>query len=196
MILLQAQAQNILEYDDYKQIQGIGNSEILHNTKLALFCSVKTPGDIILKTFDYARYLRQQDIAVISGFHSPMEQECLRILLKGKQSIIICPARSLTKMRIAKEWRKPLDGGRLLVVSCFDEKQNRVTAKTAIIRNEFVADISDAVFFAYAVENGKIEQLCKKITKKGKLVYTLNSPETQNLICLGAKHFSGDWPIK
>ena len=84
MILLQAQAQNILEYDDYKQIQCIGNPEILHNTKLALFCSVKTPGDIILKTFDYARYLRQQDITVISGFHSPMEQECLRHISIGR----------------------------------------------------------------------------------------------------------------
>ncbi|MCK5604406.1 DNA-binding protein [Candidatus Pacearchaeota archaeon] len=173
-----------------------GNKALLENKLLGVFCSIKTPGEIILKTYDFAKLLRDKDMTVISGFHSPMEQECLRVLLKGKQPIIICPARSLTKMRIAKEWRKPLDEGRLLVVSCFDEKQNRVTAKTAIIRNEFVADISDAVFFAYAVENGKIEQLCKKITKKGKLVYTLISPETQNLICLGAKHFSGDWPIK
>lgn len=190
MILLQAQTQNILEYDDYKQIQCIGNSEILYNTKLALFCSIKCPGDLILKTYDLAKSLRDKGTTVISGFHSPMEQECLRILLKGKQPIIICPARSITKMRIAKEWRKPLDEGRLLVVSCFDEKQNRVTAKTAIIRNEFAADISDTAFFAYAVENGKTEQLCKKITKKGKPVYTFNSPETQNLIRLGAKHFN------
>jgi len=32
---------------------------------------------------------------VISGFHTPAEKECLRILLRGAQPIIICPARSI-----------------------------------------------------------------------------------------------------
>lgn len=179
-----------IQYELYDSVKSIGNSNLIRNTKLALFCSVKCPGDLILKTYDLAKSLRDEGTTVISGFHSPMEQECLRILLKGKQPIVICPARNVSKMRIPKEWRKPLDEGRLFVASCFDETQNRVTAKTAIIRNEFVADISEAVFFTYAVENGKTEQLCKKIAKNGKLVYTFNSPETQNLIRLGAKHFN------
>ncbi len=179
-----------IQYELYDSVKSIGNPNLIRNPKFSLFCSIKCPGDLILKTYDLAKSLRDGGTTVISGFHSPMEQECLRILLKGRQPIIVCPARSIDKMRIPKEWQKPLDKERLLIVSPFDEKQNRTTAQTAVLRNEFVADISDAVFFTYAVENGKTEQLCKKITKNGKLVYTFNRPETQNLIQLGAKHFN------
>lgn len=64
--------------------------------KLALFCSNKCPGEIIIKTYDFMRTLMDvNDIAVISGFHSPMEQECLNILLNGDVPVIICPARSI-----------------------------------------------------------------------------------------------------
>jgi len=73
---------------------------LLKKTKLALFCSKKCPGQKILKAFDFARNLRDGQKTVISGFHSPIEKECLRILLRGKQPIIICPARSLEKMRV------------------------------------------------------------------------------------------------
>ena len=55
--------------------------------------------------------LRVSDITVISGFHSPMERECLNILLRGKQSVIICPARSIEGMRIKSEYKKPLEEG-------------------------------------------------------------------------------------
>jgi len=31
-----------------------------------------------------ARRMRDEGVTVISGFHSPIEKECLRILLRGK----------------------------------------------------------------------------------------------------------------
>jgi hypothetical protein len=34
-----------------------------------------------LKTYDLARDLRDADVPVIGGFHTPMEKECLRLLL-------------------------------------------------------------------------------------------------------------------
>ena len=68
-----------------ESIQTIGNQEILCEKKLALFCSIKCPGEIILKTYDLARHLRDTGVTVISGFHSPMEKECLRILLRGEE---------------------------------------------------------------------------------------------------------------
>jgi len=75
---------NLLE--SVVSLQEIGNRAILNKEKLALFCSVKCLGDIILKTYDLAKILRDKGIVVISGFRSPMEKECLRIKDSGEHS--------------------------------------------------------------------------------------------------------------
>jgi len=168
----------------------IGNQKIIKEKTLGLFCSIRCPGDIILKTYDLAKKLRDKGVTIVSGFHSPMEGECLRILLCGKQPIVICPARNIENMRIPKDWKKPLDDGRLLILSPFNKDQKRITTKTAKIRNEFVATIADKIFVAYAAPNSKTYRFCSNQMKKGKLVYTFNSPKARNLTSLGAKHFS------
>jgi predicted Rossmann fold nucleotide-binding protein DprA/Smf involved in DNA uptake len=99
------------------RIAALGNLDNLRERKLAIFCSAKCPGDLILKTYDTARALRDAGVTVIGGFHSPMEKECLALLLRGRQPIIICPARGLEDMRLSGEWKKPLDDGRLLTSS-------------------------------------------------------------------------------
>jgi hypothetical protein len=66
-------------------------------------CSVKCSGNAILQTLDLAQQLRDAGVPVIGGFHSPMERECLRILLRGSQPIIVCPARRLQGMRVPRE---------------------------------------------------------------------------------------------
>jgi hypothetical protein len=92
-------------------ISVLGDLTILRRCTLAWFCSVKCPGDLILKTYDLARALREAQIPVIGGFHSPMEKECLKLLLRGNQPVIICPARSIWS-RLPGEWKLPLDQGR------------------------------------------------------------------------------------
>ena len=58
------------------------------------------------------------------------EQECLQILLRDSQPIIICPARSLPR-HVPPRIEKPLAAGRLLVLSPFALRENRVTAALA-----------------------------------------------------------------
>jgi len=94
-----------------ESIAALGNLDILRRKTLALFCSVKCPGNLILQTYDLAQNLRQAGVTVIGGFHSPMERECLTILLRGTQPIIFCPARSIGRMRIRTEYKKPLEEG-------------------------------------------------------------------------------------
>src|ERR1039458_8367137 len=77
------------------QVSVLGNLEILQTKPVALFCSVKCPGNLILQTYDLAQKWRDQGVTVISGFHSPMERECLNILLRSPHAVIICPARNL-----------------------------------------------------------------------------------------------------
>ncbi|MFH0814345.1 MAG: DNA-processing protein DprA [Pseudomonadota bacterium] len=175
-----------LSNDAPELIFAIGNLDILQHRKLALFCSVKCPGNIILQTYDLAQKLREEGVSVIGGFHSPMEKECLRILLRGSQPVILCPARSIERMRIRGEYRKPLVEGRLLILSPFKENQIRPTVAMALYRNQFVAALADHIFVTYAETNSKTEQFCQKILSWQKRLYTLESDFNKNLITLGA----------
>ena len=87
----------------------------------------------------------KKDYYFIGGFHTPMEKECLAILLRGKQPVIICPARSLERMRLPSGWLPGLSEGRLLLLSPFEQKHKRLNAKLAAFRNEFVAACSPAL---------------------------------------------------
>ncbi len=168
-------------------VAALGNLEILTHNKLALFCSVRCPGALILKTHDLAQQLAQAGVTVIGGFHSPVEKECLRILLRGRQPVIICPARSLKKMRILKEWKKPLDEGRLLFLSPFPDNRHRGDTEMAVYRNRFVAALADRIFISYAEPSSKTENFCREILAWRKPVYTLGHASNENLITLGAR---------
>ena len=167
-------------------ITTIGSPDILRNKKVGLFCSTKCPGNLIVATYDLACSLRDQGVTVISGFHTLMEKEALKYLLKGKQPIIICPARSIGGMRIPSELKKDLDQGRLLILSPFDKKDKRITAELALLRNRFVAAVADEVLVIHSYPGSKTEELAKEIVSWRKPFFTLQDAKNENLIKLGA----------
>lgn len=152
----------------------IGHAVVLHAGKLALICSQRCPGDVIVKSYDFARLLRGSGRAVVSGFHSPIEKDCLPILLRGHDPIIIVQAHRLSTSRLPAKWRKAIDAGRLLLLSRFDENQRRVTTELADWRNRFVAGISDEVLIPYAAPASKTEALGIELLASGKRVYTFS----------------------
>lgn len=161
--------------DLFPKIWAIGNLNILEQQLLGFFCSVKCPGAIILKTYDLIRDLRNAGVTVISGFHSPIEKDCLDLLIRGKQPIVICPARGIKTMRIPKSWRVPIEKNRLLILSPFENKHRRPTVTLAEYRNRFVEMFADKILVAFAVEGGKTMRLCSDASIKGKKVYTLDN---------------------
>jgi len=169
-------------------LQCTGDPAILDRPKLALFCSVKCPGALILQTYDTVQALRAQGITVISPFHSPMEQECLRILLRAPNPVILGLARSLYNRIPTKpiDCRPAVEEGRLTFVSPFKTPATRITAATATIRNRMVAELADAVFIAHADPEGKILPLALELLKSGKPIYTFNHPDHTPLINAGA----------
>jgi len=170
-----------------KSIRVLGDVNLLKRRSLALFCSVKCPGDLILKTFDLARELRDEGVLVIGGFHSPMERECLELLLKGKQPVMICPARSIENMRLHEEWQRPLEQGRLLLLSPFGPEHKRVNARLAEQRNLFIAALATIIFIAHAQPGGKTLALATAAISWNKPVHTFNHPTNSVLIQAGAE---------
>ena len=164
-----------------------GNLSLLDEPLTALFCSNRCPGDLILKTYDVARTIRDAGIPVIGGFQTPMERECLRLLLRGTQPVVVCPARGIDNMRIHRDWRAALDDGRLLVLSPFPATAQRPTADLAAQRNDLVASLASRVFIAHAAAGSKTEAFARKLVELGKPLLTLDSPANANLVEMGAK---------
>ena len=144
------------------ELTALGNLDLLALPKTAVFCSTRCPGNVILPTYDQAARWREAGRCVIGGFHSPVEKECLRILLRGAAPVILCPARGMLE-RLPAQWSIAVAGGWMLLLSCFPMTAKRVTAELATRRNEFIAALADEVFVAHATPGGRLESLLHKI---------------------------------
>lgn len=173
-----------------------GNLAVIQQNTLALFCSEKCPGNLILKTYDLARQLRYAGVTVISGFHSPMEKECLSLLLRGRQPVIWCPAKRLIAKRMQKEYADPLSDGKLLILTPFGQEVARATEVTACFRNEFVAALADRIFIAHAAADGRTEEFSRKVFRWRKPLLTFGSQENASLLALGARSYTTITEIK
>lgn len=147
-------------------LSAFGNVDFLALPKTALFCSSNCPGSVILPTYDQAAQWRDAGRCVISGFHSPVEKECLQILLRGDAPVILCPARGMLA-RFPAQWDIAAAGGQMLILSCFPDHERRVTAALAARRNEFVAALADEVFIAHATAGGQLESLTRRLETWG-----------------------------
>jgi len=142
-----------------------GNKDLLKQSKTAFLCSRSIPASAVLKCYDWAIAQREAGNCIISGFHSQLEKDVFHYLLKGNQPIIIALARGL-KEKIKPELIKPLEQGRILIISTFEKSVKRVTEQTAEIRNKMMIELADSITIGYASEGGKLESILKT-TKKG-----------------------------
>ena len=147
------------------QLVTVGNLDLLAHAKIALFCSARCPGSAILATYDRAAQWREEGRCIISGFHSPVEKECLSILLRGSSPIIICPGRAIEAMRISAECRTAFDSGRMLCLSPFTKRPTRVTKESASRRNEVVAALADEAYIAHVAPGGKTSEIVKMLNE-------------------------------
>lgn len=171
-----------------------GRLDLLERALLGFFCSVRAPGDAVLKTYDLARALRSRSVTLVGGFQSPMEKEFLDLLLRGSARVVVCPARGLGVMRPPRAWRAALGDGRLLLLSFFDDAVRRPTASIAARRNACVAALADRLLVAHAAPGGGTERLCRDALAGGKRVFTLESSDNAHLIAEGAVPVTADDP--
>jgi len=144
-----------------KQIAALGNAALLDKQKIGLFCSRKCPAGKILEAYQqFKKWAADPEITIISGFHSPVEKECFKLLLAGKANIIICPARELKHMRILKEWQPALEEGRMLIIAPF--KERRADKQTTFQRNQLVAQLADELYVPYISLGSELNKILEQ----------------------------------
>lgn len=121
----------------------LGNKEILKMIKVGFLASRKISTLSILPTLDWAMQVcKQKDIAIVSGFHSKMERDVLKILLQGECGIIVVLARGMYR-NLPKQYKAAMLQNRLLIISYEKESVIRVSEATAHKRNNYVREIAD-----------------------------------------------------
>ncbi len=167
--------------------ESLGAQALLQQPLLALFCSRRCPGVLILQAYDLGRTLRDAQTPIIGGFHTPIEKDLLTILLKGRAPIVICLARSLQGMRIPADWRQPLAQERLLLLSPFAESIRRPTRATATQRNLLAARLASRTLIIHAHPGGETDALAQTLLQEGRTVFVLPHPAHDHLLANGAR---------
>ncbi|MEI7899865.1 MAG: hypothetical protein WCK89_06400 [bacterium] len=106
----------------------IGNAALLDAPrKLALLVSRRCDGEAVLAAYDRVSAACDGEAVVVSGFHSPVEADCLKILLRSSESrVIMVLARHLGEtFLVHASWREALEQGRMLILSAFPVQQKR-----------------------------------------------------------------------
>ena len=121
----------------------LGNKQLLSLHKIGFIASRHASTLDVIPTLDWAVEIsKSTDVAVVSGFQSPLEKDVLKFLLRGVCPIIIVLARGMYR-KLPDALQTPMDQQRLLIISNESDNTNRVSEITAHKRNEYVISISD-----------------------------------------------------
>jgi len=99
---------------------------------------------------------RDAGVCVISGFHSGLEKDILRFLLKGRQPVVVVLARRLYD-RMPQDWADAVTRGRFLIVSTSNAA--RASESTTRQRNRFILDHADRVVLGSLTSDGNLADL-------------------------------------
>ena len=121
----------------------LGNKQLLSLHKIGFIASRHASTLDVIPTLDWAVEIsKSTDVAVVSGFQSPLERDVLKFLLRGVCPIIIVLARGMYR-KLPEALQTPMDQQRLLIISNESDNTTRVSEITAHKRNEYVISISD-----------------------------------------------------
>ena len=121
----------------------LGNEQLLNLHKIGFIASRHASTLDIIPTLDWAAKIsRQKDIAVVSGFQSPLEKDVLKFLLRGVCPIIIVLARGMYR-KLPVYLNEAMNQNRLLCISLERDNITRVSEVSAHKRNEHIKLIVD-----------------------------------------------------
>lgn len=151
------------------QWSGVGNPALLDEPLLGLLVSRQCPGSVLLKTLDRVPKWVKENRIILSGFHSPLEQQVLRSVLRRKGRVIKLLARGLTEYRVPSGERAALTDGRLLVLTAFPPEVRRTTRATALERNRLLLALASEVLAPHIAEGSPLAMLLAERGAKNNL---------------------------
>lgn len=141
------------------QIVGAGETALLAEPLLGLIASRECPGSVLLETLDRVPEWVKAGRVIVSGFHSPLEQQVLRSALRRKGRVVKVLARGMTDYRPTAEEREPQAAGRMLVITACPPEARRTTRETALARNRLVVALASEIVAPYVADDSPLATL-------------------------------------
>lgn len=149
------------------RIVGAGEPALLEASLLGLIASRECPGHVLLETIDRVPEWVKAGRVIVSGFHSPLEQQVLRSLFRRNGRAIKVLARGFggqyPDYRPTPEEREPLASGRLLVISAFAADVRRTTRTTALTRNRLVLALATDIVAPHVAAGSPLTALLAEV---------------------------------
>ena len=142
-----------------KQWSSIGNTALLVEVLCGLMASRECPGSVLLETLDKIPNWVKEGRVILSGFHSPLEQQVLHSVLRRKGRVVKLIARGLDSYRVPNEERESLDDGRMLILTTFSPDVRHITRATALERNRLVLELANEMVIPYIAKGSPLSDL-------------------------------------
>ena len=131
-----------MDADTLTHFDGVGNTELIDLPLLALIASRECPGDVFLETLERVPQWVQAGRVIVSGFHSPLEQQVLRSVLRRKGQVVKVLARGMLDYQPEPEEAESMAAGRMLVITACPPTVTRISRATALVRNRLVLAVA------------------------------------------------------
>ncbi|HOB01662.1 MAG TPA: DNA-processing protein DprA [Casimicrobium huifangae] len=164
---------------DSVPLHGVGDAGLLAQPLTAFFASRRCPGTAIRAGTDWALARARAGRAVVSGFHSPLEQSVLTLLLQARCPVVAVIARPLANARLGagfdSAWQAALAEQRMAVVTSHTASQ-RLTETLAVERNDLAALLATRIVIAHAEPGGTLDAAQARWQAAGSAVELLTTP--------------------
>lgn len=161
----------VLWRDEANQaLTGCGSRVLLDGDLSAFFASRQCPGSAIRAAMDWTLQQARARRVVVSGFHSPLEQSVLKVLIQARSPVVAVLARPVNGARLPSEWIESVAQGRMAVVSVATTTA-RLTGELAMARNQLVAQLATDIVVAHASPGGALAGLLAQwqVEKQGRV---------------------------
>jgi DNA processing protein len=161
----------------------LGDTAILNQTLLGVISARQIDSDLALKSAQLLKQLGSlRDVCFVGGWHSPLEDEALRVLLAQGASVVFCVSKGLDRFIPSIEVASRVSQGQALLLTHCSPKAKRITRDASVRRNELVVELAKAILVLSAPEGSASLKLAKSALDRGKPVLTPEHPMNKELL--------------
>jgi predicted Rossmann fold nucleotide-binding protein DprA/Smf involved in DNA uptake len=184
---------NLLSKGQPRELWAVGNAQILRRPLLALISARQIECDLAVISLQIMQQLTaSKNISFISGWHSQLEQKCLRIVLAEQAALVFCTAKALDRFKPSEKLKELVDQNKALLLTHCTPNAKRMSRGASIRRNELVIALAAVLLVPSAPEGSESLNLARAAVNARKPVFTVDHHMNRKLLDCGASVASSD----
>lgn len=164
----------------------LGNTSLLKQPIVGILSARAGASDLSSNTAELLRQVAGSKATFIGGWHSPLEKESLKILLRESPPTIVCLAKSINRFGFLQELKTLLNQDRLLLLTHCSPHAKRISRDASVRRNHLAAGLANVLLVLAAPEGSATFKLARSVIELPKPVFALEHPANESLLASGA----------